>query len=215
MPNQWSKWWWLRVSSIPHWSSDERRAAATFCVTCLVACLFLSVVFAGCISPLRFSFDLTLSVSFGIALLATVPNLRGLTTALFPNTIQKGDQAAADRVGGEVFLPDEKIKPTLWWCDYHPGASHNISWEEQHIKIAIFLIAILIFFPCILYLPRYLMERFGLTQSSSLVAIILAILPLSLIVARKLSIRIWPDIARRAEENAVARCNPPKPKVRR
>lgn len=213
MPNQWSKWWWLRVSSIPDWSADELRAAATFCATCLVACLFLSILFAACLSSLRLGFGLTFSVSAGIALMTTLPVLRDLTTDLFPNAIRKGDQAAAGKVGGEVFLSDEK-QPTLWWCDYHPGASHKISWEEQNIKIAIFLIAILIYLPCMYYLSPYLMGRFGLTESTSLLAT-MPMLPVSLAIGRKLSIRIWPDIAKRAEQNAIARYNPPKPTERR
>jgi hypothetical protein len=101
-------------------------------------------------------------------------------------------------------LPEES--PGLWWIDYGPG-NYPCSSEEQFVRVAIFIVAMLIFFPSVLYLPSYLMIWFEVGKRASILSTIAAMLPLSYFIGRKLIVRIWPEVTRRADENAWARLN--------
>ena len=204
MPAGWSKWWWLRLYLIPIWSADERRAAGAFCGTFLTSFLLVGGIITFNISMLKFDLNVTLITSIATSLLIVVPSIRGLANEIFPATIKIGDEAAAKRVGGEAFLPDES--PGLWWINYGAG-TNRISREEQFVRIAIFLIAMLIFCPSALYFPQHLVVQLDVSKRTSILATMVTMLPLSFFIGRRLSTWIWPDVVRRADANAFARFN--------
>jgi hypothetical protein len=204
MTNQWSKWWWVRLDLIPIWSPDERRAAGVFCGVLLATLLIVGAVLNFYISRLKFDPAVTLIASLGFSLLVVIPSLRGLATRIFPATLKSGDEAAAQRAGGEVILPEKS--PGLWWINYGAG-TNMISRDEQFIRVAIFAIAMLIFCPSALYFPSHLMIWLDVSKRTSIIATLVTMLPLSFLVGRKLSVWLWPDVARKADENALARFN--------
>jgi hypothetical protein len=204
MSTRWSKWWWLRLYLILTWSADERRAAAAFYGTFLTSFLFMGGIMTFYISTLKFDLNVTLSASIAISLLIAVPRIRGLASEIFPATVKNGDEAAAKRVGGKVFLPDES--PGLWWINFGAGTG-MISREEQFVRIAIFLIAMLIFCPSALYFPPHLMVWLDVSKRTSILATMVTMLPLSFFIGRKLTTWMWPDEVRTADENAFARFN--------
>jgi hypothetical protein len=203
MSTRWSKWWWLRFYLIPTWSADERRAAGVFCGTFLTTFLCAGPLFTFYISRLKFDLNVTLTASVAISLWATIPSVRGMTTYFFPVTVKRGDEAAAKRLGGTAVVPAQS--PGLWWIDFH--ASRNFSRGERFTKLVIFLIAMLIFCPSALYFPPHLMDWFDVSKRTSILATMVTMLPLSFFIGRKLSTWIWPDVVRRADENAFARFN--------
>jgi hypothetical protein len=209
MSVRWSKWWWLQIYSIPTWSADERRAAGAFGVTFLATFLFMGLVFCYFIWRLQFTLNVALIGSAAISLFFATRYVRGMASDFFPDTVRKGDQAAAKRVGGTVILPDES--PGLWWTDYGPGANYKRSHEETFTRNAIFLIALPLLYPAILYLPPLLMVWFDVSKRTSILATMVTMLPLSFFIGRKLTVWMWPDVVRRADENAFARFNHRKP----
>lgn len=202
MPNRWTKWWWLQLRSVSTWSGDERRAAAAIYGTLLVCFLFLTPVFAFYISRLKFDLNVTLIAAIAASLLSIVPSVRGLASQMFPSIVKKGDEAAANRVGDVVALPEGS--PGLWWINYGAG-TNMISSEEQFVRIAIFIVAMLIFVPAVLYLPPHLIIWFEVSKRTSILATMATILPLSYFIGRKLIVQVWPDVARTADEKAWAR----------
>jgi hypothetical protein len=211
MPVRWSKWWWLQVYSIPTWSADESRAAGVLGVTFLATFLFMGLVLGFFISRLEFALYVTLTASIAISLWIVIPSVRGIASELFTDTIRKGDDAAAKRLGGTVGSPDET--PGLWWIYYGAG-TNKISREEQFTKAAIFFIAMPIFCPAALYFPPHLVVWFDVSKRTSILAIMVAMLPLSFFIGRKLSAWMWPDVVRKADQNAFARFNHRKPMPR-
>jgi len=203
MSARWSKWWWLQIYLIPAWSADERRAAVAFVVTLLAAFLFMASFLTFYIAMLKFELYVTLTAAIAISLLATIPNCRGMASELFPNTIKKGDEAAAERVGCKVLLPDES--PGLWWIDYR--STYGRSPEEIFTRNAIFCIALPTCFPLLIFFPRHLMDWFDVGKRTSILATLVAIVPLGFFIGRKLTAWMWPDVVRKADENAFARFN--------
>jgi hypothetical protein len=112
----WTKWWWLRVDQLGQWSVEERRAVGLVALTWFVASVvwsypvlyFLNRVF-------RLDFETSLVVSLVFALLTNIPALRGLVTTLFPRAIRLGDDAAALRLGGQVYLPKNEFWIRGFW----------------------------------------------------------------------------------------------------
>jgi hypothetical protein len=204
MSVRWSKWWWLQIYSIPTWSADERRAAGVFGATFLAAFLFMGSFLAFYISVLKFELYVTLTASIAISLWVAIANVRGMASEVFPGTIRKGDEAAAKRLGGTVVLPDES--PGLWWINYGAG-TNKISPEEKFTRIAIFFIAMPIFFPAALFFPPHLMVWLDVSKRTAILATMVTMLPLSFFIGRKLTACMWPDVVRRADENAFARYN--------
>jgi len=204
MPDRWTKWWWLRLQSVSTWSADERRAAGAVYGTLLVCFLFAAAGFAFYISRLKFDLNVTLVAAIAASLLAVVPNARGIASAIFPGIIKKGDEAAANRVGDVLVLPGES--PGLWWINYGAG-TNIISSEEQFVRVAIFIVAMLIFVPSALYLPRHMMIWFELSKRTSILSTLATTLPLSYFIGRKLIVQFWPEVARTADEKASARFN--------
>jgi hypothetical protein len=204
MPERWTKWWWLRLESVSAWSADQRRAASAVYGTLLVCFLFAASVFAFYISRLKFDLNVTLIAAIAASLFAVVPNVRGITSAIFPGIIKNGDEAAANRVGDVLVLPGES--PGLWWINYGAG-TNMISSEEQFVRVAIFIVAMLIFVPSALYLPRHMMIWFELSKRTSILSTLATTLPLSYFIGRKLIVQFWPEVARTADEKASARFN--------
>ena len=202
MPAQSPRWWWLRLDLVPTWSPDERRAAGVFYGVFLATLLLVGAVLTFYISRLKFDPEMTLIASIGLSLLTVIPSLRGLATRIFPATIKCGDEAAAKRVGGEVILPEKG--PGLWWINYGAG-TNMISRDEQFVRVAIFAIAMLVFCPSALYFPPHLMIWLDVSKRTSILATLVTMLPLSFVIGRKLSVWLWPDVVRRADENAFAR----------
>jgi hypothetical protein len=101
--NKWTKWWWVRLYQIPSWSSDERRAFWAFVVTFFIAALILTY-------PVLLFFNNVLEQDPKKNLLiwlilmwpVTLPGLRGLTSNIFPDSVIRGDDAAAVRLSGRV-----------------------------------------------------------------------------------------------------------------
>lgn len=204
MPNRWTKWWWLRLQSVSIWSVDERRAAGAVYGTLIVCLLFAASAFAFYISRLKFNLNVTLIAAIAASLLTVVPNVRGIACKIFPGIIKKGDEAAANRVGDVVVLPEES--PGLWWINYGAG-TNMISSEEQFVRVAIFIVAMLIFVPSVLCLPPRLMIWFDVSKRTSILSAIATTLPLSYFIGRKLIVQFWPEVARTADEKAWARFN--------
>jgi hypothetical protein len=211
MSARWSKWWWLQIYSVPTWSADERRAAGAFGITFLATFLFMELVLGFFISKLQFALYVTLTASIAISLWMVISSIRGIASEVFPDTIRKGDEAAVKRLGGSVVLSDES--PGLWWINYGAGSS-KISPEEKFTRIAIFFIAMPIFFPAAVYFPPHLVVWFDVGKRTSILATMVAMLPLSFFIGRKLSAWMWPDVVRKADENAFARFNHRKPMPR-
>jgi hypothetical protein len=203
MSAQWSKWWWLKIYSISTWSPDERRAAGAIWGTFLVAFLLVASVFVVSISTLKFDPKVASVGAIAVSLLIVAPGMRGLASNFFPNTIKRGDEAAAKRTGGTVFLPEES--PGLWWLTSDGIGPY--SREERFIALMIFLIAMLIFCPTALYFPPRLMAWFDLSKRTAILSIMLTVGPLSYFIGRRLSTWLWPDATRTAHENAWARFN--------
>jgi hypothetical protein len=203
MSVQWSKWWWLQIYSIPRWSPDERRAASAFAVTFLVAFLFMGSLLSFYISVLRFELYVTLTASIAISLWLATSSVRRMASEFFPGTIKRGDEAAAKRLGGTVFLPDEN--PGLWWIDYN--ATYNRSNEETFTVRVIFCIALPLCFLALISVPPRLQVLLDVSKRASILATFALVVPLCFFIARRLTAWMWPDVVRRADANAFARYN--------
>jgi hypothetical protein len=204
MSTGWTKWWWLRLQSFPIWSTAERRAAGAFYGIFLVSFLFATSAFAFYLSRLKFDLNVTLTAAIAVSLLAVIPSVRGLASKILPGIIEKGDQAAAERTDSTAFLPEQS--PGLWWINYGAGTG-EYSREERFIMLMIFLIAMLVFCPTALYLPAHLMDWFDVSKRTSILTTMVTMLPLSYFISRRFSTWIWPEVTRRADENAWARFN--------
>ena len=91
------------------------------------------------------------------------------------------------------------------------AGSSKLSREERFVILAIFVIAMLIFGPSLVYLPTSLMVWIDISKGASILLTTVAILPLSYFVGRRLTARIWPDVTKTADENASARINHREP----
>jgi hypothetical protein len=209
MSVRWSRWWWLQIYSIPTWSADERRAAGAFAVAFLATFLLMGLAFGYFILRLQFTLNVALIGSAAFSLFFAARYVRGMASDFFPDTITKGDEAAAKRVGGKVSLPEQS--PGLWWTDYGPGADYKRSGEETFTRNAIFLIALPLSCPGLIYLPPLLMSWFHVTKRTSILAAVFIMVPLSFFIGRRLTAWMWPDVVRRADENALARVNHREP----
>jgi hypothetical protein len=203
MSSQWSKWWWLRIFSIPRWSVDERRALGALGVIFLSIFLFAVLVIFKLLRGLDFEPHFSLAASIPIAILFAILNTRGIAGEIFPNAIRKGDDAAVERLGGSVFLPPEY--PRLWWIDYR--YTSRWSHEEQWTRNMIFVVALSIFVPSALFLVPHLMTWFGLSKRTSILLTMVTTLPLSFFIGRQFCVWRRPDFVKTADDNAVERYN--------
>lgn len=199
----WSKWWWVQIYLIPRWSLDERRAFYAFSLVFLTIFLFGVLVSHILFSGLHFESYVTLAGSITIALYLAIPNIRGITSEMFSTIIKKGDEAAAKRVGGTVWLSDEN--PGLWWLDYR--FTYRWSHEERWTRNAIFAIAFSIFVTSALFLIPHLTTWFEFSKRTSILITMVMWLPLSFYIGRQFCAWQWPEFVKRADDNAVARYN--------
>jgi hypothetical protein len=203
MPARWSKWWWFQLYSLPAWSADERRAAIVHAVTALAVFLVTWATFAFFIAAMKFEFNVTLIVSFLIVLLGLGRTIARVADNIFPDTVAKGDQAAARRVGSKVYFPDES--PGIWWTSYRTMG--NKSQEEDFVVRVVYCVALPILFPTLLILPPLLRILFELDKRTSILATMVTTVPLAFVFGRKICAWGWPDISGKADANAWARFN--------
>jgi hypothetical protein len=203
MPARWSKWWWLQIYALPAWSADERRAAVVRAVTALAVFLLTWTAFAYFIAAMKFEINQTLIISFLIVLIALGRTIARIADDIFPGTVAKGDQAAARRVGGTLYFPDES--PGLWWVSYRTMS--NNSQEENFVIRIVYCVALPILFPTLLILPALLRILFELDKRTSIIATMVTMVPLAFFGGRKICAWVWPDISRKADAIASARFN--------
>jgi hypothetical protein len=203
----WTKWWWTRVDQIGQWSADERRAVALIALTWCVAsviCSYPALYFLVRVVHLRFGTSLL--ISFAFALVTNIPAHRGLATTLFPRTIRSGDDAAALRLGGRVYLPTSEFWIRgFWWIDT-TTARGDWSNEQMKVRLRILFISFLIFVPVFLA-EAALMMAWG---ASELVAALVGTavnLPLACYTGRRIAVRLWPELVQKADDDAVRSAN--------
>jgi hypothetical protein len=203
MSNRWSKWWWLQFYFLPSWSPEELRAAASLAMTALVAFLVEWAFFTFLVSVFKFEFETTLAIAFLVVLLLFGRSNARIAAELFPNTVGKGDAAAARRLGGTVYFPDES--PGIWWVSYRSagGRSH----EEAFVIKVVYCIAMPILFPTLIVLPPVLRFLFEFDKRTSILATMITMLPLAFFIGRRFCSWMWPDESRIADVNAWASFN--------
>lgn len=131
-----------------------------------------------------------------------IPGLRGLTSTFFPSAVIHGDDAAAARLGGRVYLPTNEFWIRgFWWVDATPIRG---AWSDEQMKVRerIFAIALCIFVPAFLMLARALTVNGLSMRMSALIAFVLT-MPCALYAGRRISIRRWPDLVGKADDDAV------------
>jgi hypothetical protein len=201
----WTKWWWLRIDQLMNWSIDEKHAFLAFVATFVTAALIVSYpVFLF----LNNFLDLPREASRLICLILVwpivLPSLRGLTSSVFPHIVIKGDDAAAARLGGRVFLPlNEFWIRGFWWIDLSL-ASGKFSDEQTKVRARIFCIAFVVFVPVFSLLALQLIGSGISERAAALIAFVVAA-PLATYAGRRMCISRWPDLAQKADDDAVER----------
>ncbi|MHC2250738.1 hypothetical protein ACVILK_000430 [Bradyrhizobium embrapense] len=113
-----------------------------------------------------------------------LPGLRGLASTLFPREVMRGDDAAAERLGGRVHLPTNEFWVRgFWWIDAVP-IKGSWSAEQMQVRERTLLIALCIFVPTLLAIACEMMSRGIGERGSALFAFLwLPQLPSILLVA--------------------------------
>ena len=203
----WTRWWWLRFDQAGQWSAIERRAVHRFLltwafaamVTGLPAWLFLN-------DYLQLGTKRSLIVWLIVAWPLNLPGLRGLASTLFPRAVVGGDNAAAERLGGCVYLPTNEFWIRgFWWIDALP-IKGSWSTEQMQVRERALLIALCIFVPTLLVIACEMMSRGVSERSSALFAFLLAA-PTALYSARRISVARWPALVKKADDDAVRLAN--------
>jgi hypothetical protein len=195
--NRWTKWWWLRIDQIAHWSADERRASVTFLLTWIVTATLAALWGWGVLSLLHvLNSEAALLFSFFVALSGTLFGLRWLTTLLFGDTVMDGDDAAAARLGGRVHLPTNEplIRGSWWFLDKRIGLTEAQRTAQRRMMVVFLVVLLLTFLPAV-----YLLIDFGASEGLALLIVLLTVLPTELYAARRISIWCWPDLIKKAE----------------
>ncbi len=203
----WTKWWWLRADHVRAWSADERRAFVVLLLTWIVtATPFSLVVWSVLLRLVSMSSVTSLTASLLVALAIGFPGLRGLASSIFPEIIASGDDAAAARLGGKVYLPtDERWVRGLWWLDPSAGVS---DWSAEQVKVRqrIFGIGLFIFLSCFLSVASLLMAC-GMSERIAAIVSFVTTMPAALYAARQITKTNWPDLIRKADDDAVKLAN--------
>ena len=135
-----------------------------------------------------------------------LPGLRGLASTLFPRAVVGGDNAAAERLGGCVYLPTNEFWIRgFWWIDALP-IKGSWSTEQMQVRERALLIALCIFVPTLLVIACEMMSRGVSERSSALFAFLLAA-PTALYSARRISVARWPALVKKADDDAVRLAN--------
>jgi hypothetical protein len=203
--NGWTKWWWLRLDQLSSWSIEEWRAFLAFAVTFVTAALILSYPTLLVLNNvLELNRNKSLPICLILVCLFTLPALRGLTSSVFPRLVIKGDDAAAARLGGRVYLPtDEFWIRQFWWIDLSL-AEGKWSVEQTKVRARIFLIAFCTFVPVFGILALQLISG-GISERIAALIALVVTMPPSLYVGRKICISRWPALVQKADDDAVER----------
>lgn len=203
----WTRWWWLRVDQVGEWSRIELRAALYFFLTWTFAVIATGVPAWFFLNDyLRLGPQRSLVVWLIVAWPLNLPGLRGLASTLFPQAVISGDDAAAERLGGRVYLPTNEFWiRNFWWIDALPIAG---SWTDNQMRVRerTLLIAFCVFVPTLLAVAGGMMSQGISERSSALFAFLLAA-PVALYSARRVSIARWPELVRKADDDAVRLAN--------
>jgi hypothetical protein len=195
---------------IADWSGDERRAFVAFMLTWIgKATLFASLGWGILLGLQVLSPGSSLLFSWLVALSGSLFGLRALTTQLFRETVMNGDDAAANRLGGRVYLPtNESWIGSSWFLDKSIGITEAQHEAQRRMALIFLVILLLTFLP-----STYLLMAFGASEGPALLVVLLTILPADLYAARRVSILFWPDLIKKADDDAIAReneINPPR-----
>jgi hypothetical protein len=203
--NRWTKWWWLRIDQIASWSRRERRAAVAFVLTWLVTASLSAVWGWALLVGLHvLDHESRLLFSFLVALSGILFGLRTLTTVLFRDIVMSGDDAAAGRLGGRVYLPTNEawIKGTWWFLDKSIGLTETQRSAQRRTLTIFIVILLLTFLPSL-----HLLTALGASEGETLLIGSLTVLPAELYIARRIAKWCWPDLIEKADKHAVTDWN--------
>jgi hypothetical protein len=204
MPGRWTKWWWLHLDQMETWSATEFQAFGAFVLIWIAKTVLYAWLVLITLHSLEWVNTAT-SVFFSIllALPASIPGLRGLTTTFFRNAVIKGDDAAANRLGGQVNLPaNEFWTRGFWWIDFFPiGGSETQAKARQRMLV----ITAIIFIPSFVPLAHILMS-YGASEHLAALISLIATMPAAFYAARRIAILFWPELIQSGDE-AVTKAN--------
>jgi hypothetical protein len=136
----------------------------------------------------------------------SLPTLRSLTSNIFPNLATRGDDAAAVRLGGRVYLPSNEFWIRgFWWIDISL-VKGNWSDEQAKVRGRIFIIAFCIFVPVFCLLAVQLISH-GIRERIAALVAVAASMPPALYAARRICIACWPALVQKADNDAVELIN--------
>ena len=200
---RWTKWWWLRLDQAGAWSKSERRAVLRFLLTWMFCVILISIpALPFLIKFLALGPTPSLVVWFFFGWPLSLPSVRRLTSAFFPRAVMLGDDAAAERLGGRVHLPSNEFWIRgFWWIDAVPIKGN---WSDEQIKVRArtLAIALCIFLPTFFVLADWMASRGVRVRIAALVAFVLAA-SVALYSARRISVALWRDLVRKADDDAV------------
>lgn len=204
---RWTKWWWLRFDQVGAWSGDERRALGFFILTwgmAVAISAYPALIFFN--KVLGLSRKGSVIVWLIVAWPINLPGLRSLTSTLFPRTVIRGDDAAARRLGSRVFLATNEFWiRNFWWIDVSL-AKGTWSDEQNTVRGRTLSVSLCIFVPVFLIVAGQLMS-FGMSERISALIAFVLIMPCALYTGRRFSILRWPDLVKKADDDAVAIVN--------
>jgi hypothetical protein len=206
--NTWTQWWWLRLDQRKTWSVEELKAAKLLGITFVSFALFCLVM---CFTQLlRFHLGAALNVviSLSVSFAITVPHARDIAGSMFSEVVLTGDIAAARRLGGTIPKRKEKTAVlSVWWLEYK--GTYGWSNEERWTRNVIFAIAGVLFVAPLSF-EISLFDALGMSKGARAAVLVLAILPLSLYLGRRLCAWMWPEYVQRADVLARERQNSSK-----
>jgi hypothetical protein len=202
--NNYTRWWWLRLDQMISWSADEWKAFAALIVTCLAQAAVYAIMGLRVTIRIAPSFEASVLLAAFVALAFSFIGLRSMTAIFFKNTIVKGDDAAASRMKGTVFLPTNEtwIKAT-WWINYYPIGGTTAQVEARRRMLPLSLLFFLLGFCAV----SGVLMIFGVSErTAALVAFVTTVFP-AFYSGRCISVINWPDLIKRGDEDAIAQEN--------
>ena len=202
--NGWTRWWWLRMDQMGAWSGDERLAFVTFVLTWVgISTLFASYGWSILLGLKVLGPTTSLLFSWFVSLSGCLFCTRVQTTQLFRDIVVNGDDAAATRLRGRVYLPTNNA---WWFLDRRLRGTKAQLEARQRIGLIFIVILLLTFLPSV-----YLLMHFGASEGLALLIVLFTMLPSDLYAAH--GIAIWPELVRQADKDAIAKeneINPPR-----
>ena len=95
-----------------------------------------------------------------------------------------------------------KLLMSAWWLNFFwtPKWSN----EETSIRGRIWALAVVVFL--LAYIPEMvILDAVGIDRHISAIIGLFTCCPLALIAGRRMSVRLWPDLVKKADENATKR----------